>query len=97
MKKELKNRGLNVGVILAALFVLGGIVYSFFEVGNAFHEAPALNKVAGISLGIFTIFYAFKSSDWLDFIESDKVLMWAQIATTFIFGLLSLLILAVWH
>lgn len=94
---DLKNRGISLPVILISLVIVGVIGYSLFNDATSFGRAPLMNKVLGIGSGLFGLIFAFKSTSWLDFIESDKHKLWASIVITAIFGILALLLLGVWH
>lgn len=91
---DLKNRGFfNPGFLVALAFVFSGIVYSFFEKHNAINDAPLASKIAGVLLGIWTAVFAFKSNSWLDRIQNDRMKLFAQIALTFLFALISILVI----
>lgn len=97
MKKELKNRGLNAPVIVVAAIIVLAIVVSFFTPGNAIGDAPFFNKALGTILLVGAGVYGWKSGEWFDFIENDRIHLWVQILGTFALLLLALLVLAVWH
>jgi hypothetical protein len=82
MNQDLKNRGLNPVVIAISVVIALVLLISPFVKGNAIYEAPLLNKILGYGLMIFGGVFAWKSEKWLDFIESDRILLWGQILGT---------------
>lgn len=89
--------GLTPPVIGAATIILVTLVSLLFVDGNAIGDAPLFNKILGIALGAFTIFFAFKSEYWLDFIKSDRRKLLFQIVITAILAILAIMVIAVWH
>ena len=97
MKKNLKNSGVTIPVIVIALFIVAIVVYSLFDSSTSFGRAPIGNKVLGVLAMLGSVLFAFKSSDILDFVKKDRTKMWLQIGITAALIILGLLILGVFH
>lgn len=83
MNKDLKNRGVNGMVIAISVIIVGVLIGSAFVSGNEIYDAPLLSKVLGYGFIVAGCVWAAKSESWLsDVIESDRVLIWAQILGT---------------
>jgi hypothetical protein len=44
--EKLKNKGITIPFLFAALLVIGGIITAFFVPGNTIFHAPIANKIA---------------------------------------------------
>jgi hypothetical protein len=94
MNKDLKNRGVNLPVLVIGGFIVLTVLFSLFT-DSAIGRAPLVNKVLGILLILGGAVFARYSENLP--IKNDKVLMWVQILGTMAIMALGFTVLMVWH
>ena len=96
--QDLKNRGITVPFIFAALLVFGGIATMIFVPGNTLYHAPIANKlIAAVLFGIAGWWARCWSRDKYSFTVDWKVDHFIYAGILIALLALAFLTFAVWH